>query len=96
MQCTDPDYPLGVEIKNNSRLTIERTRYSFAATRRGRSTNIILGYGTSSDGYRVDDYVIPPGGSHGMCYRLPRFSEPVEDPWQLEWSIDFFQPFFRK
>jgi hypothetical protein len=94
--CTNPDHPLGIDIKNNSGLTIERTRYSFAATRRGRSTNIIMGYGMSSDGYRVDDHVISPGGSHGVCLHLPRFSERVEDPWQLEWSIDFFELFFRK
>ena len=96
MGCTNPEYPLGVDIKNNSGLTIEHTQYSFVATGPGRSTNLIMGYGMASDGYRNNDKILLPGQSHGVCLGLPRFNEHVEDPFQLQWSIDFVRPLFRE
>jgi hypothetical protein len=58
--CDDKDYPLSVEIDNNSGRTLESIFFSIAAKRRGRSTDLAQARKRASIPIR----------SHSASYRL--------------------------
>jgi hypothetical protein len=81
--CTDPQYPIAVELENKSGRTVERVSFYLVAKRPGRSSNLVSG------GQRSSDHILAPGQKIGLCFREPQLSEAVEDPRKnLEWSHD--------
>jgi hypothetical protein len=80
-ECADDKWPIHLIIGNGSERTIEKVTFNFAARYPGRSTDL-----TRYQSYG-DDHILPPKEGWGACWAAPEFSEKVDDPRKLEWSI---------
>lgn len=77
----DEEFPLHVEVKNNTYLTLERLSLHLTASKYGRSTNLI----DEDNRDRNFDLMIKPADSGSLCYRLPAMMFSSDD---LYWSAE--------
>jgi hypothetical protein len=83
-RCTDPDYPIELDIVNESGRTLEHVQFRLSAKQSGRSTDLLTGSRVYSD-----DHIIEPGSQLGICLRVPSVLNGIESPPEtLEWTID--------
>ena len=82
-QCKDERYPIHVLVGNRSSRTIENVRFTFAAKRPDRNSDLARRHSFE------DDHVIPPQQGYAICWSVPELTEAVDNSRGLEWSIKY-------
>jgi hypothetical protein len=81
--CADDKYPIRVRIMNSSERTLEKTSFSLGARVKGRSTDLV-----EYQSYE-DDHISKPKEGYSACYMVPKLTQPVPDPRELEWFVKY-------
>ena len=81
--CPDDKYPIRVRIMNGSERTLEKTSFSLGARIKGRSTDLV-----EYQSYE-DDHINKPKEGYSACYMVPKLTQPVPNPRELEWFIRY-------
>jgi len=79
--CPDDHFPIRVLVGNASSRTVASVSFTLAAREKGRSTNIAEYHSYS------DDHILTPRTGWSNCWAVPKLSEQVAKPRDLEWSI---------
>ena len=66
--CDDPDFPLALEIVNDSTKIVEHTYWDIEVRRPGYSNNLVQNY----SGRMETDRIIYPRQRWSLCARVPR------------------------
>ena len=82
-RCTDPKFPLAIEVVNHSGKTVEHTRVQLEARRPGYSSDLLL-----TNSYE-NDRVIPPAQGAGACWSVDLVSAEA-DASALEYRVKSF------
>lgn len=67
--CSNPQYPLFVKFKNESKRTVLSISFSFEAYMRGRSTDI------ADYNFLSDDTILKPGDTYSSCWSRPKLTK---------------------
>lgn len=65
--CNDPQYPISITFRNNSRKEVEYVNFSLIGKRQGYSSAIY-------DGFSVSDKIMAPGAEYSACWPLSSYS----------------------
>ena len=87
VRCMDPEYPIGVDIVNESGWKLWRVRFRLSAKQSGHITTLLIGSRVYSEKHGYGP--IDPGSQFGVCLPIPNVLKGIESPLEtLEWTID--------